>query len=270
MRQEDIEVPFGTCASADSLQNITSSLCDPVTGQPLEERISSIFGYSFGWDRRNHPITPTRGFDFNFTQDMAGLGGDVQYLRTEARGNVYRGLLPDVIASATFSGGYITGWGGDPVQINDRFFKGSYDFRGYDNLGIGPRIMERRDIVNDDGTVERKLVRGRALGGNAYGILSTEVSFPLGIDALLGSLFVEAGAVGLLDDEFKTFETEATLENDELGLLIVDELSIRAMAGASIFWESPFGPIRFDFTQPLRKFPYDERQSFQFTTRTRF
>ena len=50
----------------------------------------------------------------------------------------------------------------------------------------------------------------------------------------------------------------------------IDELSIRGMVGASIFWESPFGPIRFDFTQPLKKYPYDERKSFQFTTRTRF
>ena len=261
LRSDRTEVPFGTCdGNLNQLQS--SSLCDPSTGLPYEDRFSSILGYTFAWDRRNDPITPTRGFDFRLSQDFAGVAGDVQYLRTDLRGNIYRGIFKDVIASTKIAGGYITGWGGEPIQINDRFFKGSNDFRGYDNAGIGPRVLRREA----SGT----LTRLNALGGNAYGLVSSEVSFPLGIPNLLGSLFVEAGTVGLLDDEFQQFETTASLDNDEPGLFIVDELSVRAMAGASIFWESPFGPIRFDFTQPLKKFPYDERKSFQFTTRTRF
>ena len=268
LRQEDIDVPFGSC-NANQLQATTSSLCDPVTGLPYDKQLSSIFGYTFGWDRRNDPITPTRGFDLRFSQDFAGIGGDSQYLRTDLRGNVYRGLARNVIASATVAGGYITGWGGEPVRINDRFFKGNYDFRGYDVAGIGPRIMVREDVLVDGQTV-RRLRRANSLGGNAYGLAATEVSFPLGISSLLGSLFVEAGAVGLLDDEFHFSENGATIDNDLVGAFTVDELSVRAVAGASIFWESPFGPIRFDFTKPLQKYPYDERKSFQFTTRTRF
>ncbi|MBC6403020.1 MAG: outer membrane protein assembly factor BamA [Hyphomonadaceae bacterium] len=273
LRQENIEVPVGTC-SATELRVTTSSLCDPQTRQPYDERISSILGYTFNWDRRNDPITPTRGFDFRFSQDFAGAGGDVQYLRTDLRGNIYRGLIPGVIASATLAGGYITGWGGEPVQINNRFFKGNFDFRGYDTAGIGPRLMRRvndnngtPDDTSDDFT---RTVRRNSLGGNAYALASSEVSFPLGISTLLGSLFIEAGTVGLLDEEFKQFQTPATPDNDVVGDFIVDELSIRAMVGASVFWDSPFGPIRFDFSQPLIKYDYDERQFFQFTTRTRF
>jgi len=81
----------------------------------------------------------------------------------------------------------------------------------------------------------------------------------------VGSVFAEAGTVGLLDDAFKFRTVEGNLITET-----VDDLSIRAMLGASVYWESPFGPIRFDFTQPLKKYPYDERKSFQFTTRTRF
>ncbi|HFE39667.1 MAG TPA: outer membrane protein assembly factor BamA [Gammaproteobacteria bacterium] len=214
-------------------------------------RLSSTVGYTFIWDRRNDPITPTRGFDFSFSQDFAGVGGDVRYLRTEFIGNVYRGLYKDVIASATINGGYITGWGGDGVQINDRFFKGSSTFRGFDNAGIGPRVVR----VSDG----RRL---NALGGNAFGLAKAEVSFPLGIPSLLGSLFLEAGTVGLLDDEFKNL-------NDP-DLIVRDELKIRSVVGASVFWESPFGPIRFDFTKPIIKEDFDRRKSFQFTTSTRF
>ncbi len=282
LREEDIEVPISSCTQ-NALQASTSSLCDPTTGLPYDKRISSLIGYTFGWDKRNDPITPTRGFDFRFSQDMAGVGGDVQYLRTDMRGNLYRGITKGVIASATVAGGYITGWGGDPVLINDRFFKGSYDFRGYDTAGIGPRVMQRIGfdangavVTPEQAALDPNLVqttqlrRGSSLGGNAYGLAAAEVSFPLGIDSLLGSLFAEAGTVGLLDSEFKDINTTASIDNNELGTFIVDDLSIRAMAGASIFWESPFGPIRFDFTKPLKQFPYDERKSFQFTTRTRF
>ena len=258
LREESIEVPGLDCAAilANPVQSSQNSLCLQEGG-----RLSSILGYSFGWDRRNDPISPTRGFDLRLSQDLAGVGGDVQYLKTDLRANAYRGLYKDVIASTKVSAGYITGWGGEPVQINDRFFKGNYDFRGYDTAGIGPRVMIRSGGV---------LQRGNALGGNAYGLVSSEVSFPLGIPNLLASLFVEAGAVGLLDDEFKNFGSTATLDNNIDGVFVVDDLSIRGMVGASIFWESPFGPIRFDFTQPLKQYDYDERKSFQFTTRTRF
>ena len=280
LRNESVDVPFGTCNTSDFT---TSSLCDPTTGEPYGDRLSSTLGYTFGWDKRNDPITPTRGFDMRLSQDFAGVGGDVKYLRTDMTANAYRGLRKDVIASLRLSGGYVTGWGGEPIQINDRFFKGNFDFRGYDNAGIGPRIVQRvvvdadgrqftsREALTAAGLEEAgtKLIRGRALGGNAYGIAAGEVSFPLGVAGLLGSLFAEAGTVGLLDEEFLG-DTLASIDNDELGQFIVDDLSIRAVAGASIFWESPFGPIRFDFTKPLKQYDYDERKSFQFTTRTRF
>lgn len=218
-------------------------------------RLSSVLGYSFAWDRRNDPITPTRGWNMSLSQDFAGVGGDVKYLRTELRAGTYYGIFKDVIASGKISGGYITGWGGEKVQINDRFFKGSRTFRGFDVAGIGPRTV----ILNDPLYPNR---RGNALGGNAYAHAVAEVSFPLGIKSLLGSLFVEAGTVGLLDDDFK--------QTGDVNRVVYDNLSIRSVFGASVFWESPFGPLRFDFTKPIKKEFYDETKSFQFTTSTRF
>ena len=133
IRQEDIDLPGTDCDTLDltTADSSLNSLCEQVGG-----RISSIFGYTFGWDRRNDPITPTRGFDVRFSQDLAGIGGDVKYLRTDFQANAYRGLFKDVIANVSLSGGYIRGWGGDPVSINDRYFKGNFDFRGFDNAGI--------------------------------------------------------------------------------------------------------------------------------------
>ena len=289
LRQEDIEFPqqdecpaIEAGVSAGTLSSATNrnllSLCDQLGG-----RLSSIFGYSFTWDRRNDPITPTGGFDLQMSQDLAGIGGDVQYLRTDVRGNYYKGLYKDVIASATVAGGYIRGWGDDSVAINDRYFKGNFEFRGFDNAGVGPRII---NFNADTGSTLVNGVdgRGSALGGNAFGLAAAEVSFPLGIASLLGSTWIEAGTVGLLDesDQYNlilsstdaNFTAGSSCEGITAAGVICqrteDGLDPRVTAGISVFWESPFGPIRFDFTQPLVKQPYDDRQSFQFTTRTRF
>jgi len=283
LRKEDLE--FARQNECDGEINAVDSqllrLCNQRDG-----RISSILGYSFTWDRRNDPITPTGGFDLRLSQDFAGLGGDTKYLRTDIRGNYYKGIVKDVIASATLSGGYIRGWGGDDVNINDRYFKGNFEFRGFDNAGVGPRTLDYDantgstfvEGYDDDG-------RGGALGGNLFGLASAEVSFPVGIDSLLGSFFIEAGTVGLLNEReqynqvVRAPATSGLVQGDSCdGVTTIDVvcrrtedgLDPRVTAGASIFWESPFGPIRFDFTQPIVKQPYDRRKSFQFTTRTRF
>ena len=294
LRSESIEFPnqgicddLLTAASTGDLQSSASfnqlQLCEQVGG-----RLSSILGYTFNWDKRGDPITPTSGFDVRLSQNVAGVGGEVRYLQTDASANFYKGLFTDVIASASLRGGYIRGWGGDPVQLNDRYFKGNFDFRGFDNAGIGPRIVQ---YVAETGSTGIPIAgggirdgRGRAQGGNLFGLAAAEVSFPVGIPQLLGSVFVEAGTVGLLDEEFqynvivnpgnsglsRNSSCEGITTPGVICERTVDTLDPRVTAGASIFWESPFGPIRFDFTQPLVKVPFDDRQSFQFTTRTRF
>jgi hypothetical protein len=52
--------------------------------------------------------------------------------------------------------------------------------------------------------------------------------------------------------------------------LLKDDLALRATAGLSIFWKSPMGPLRFDFSQVLAKQPYDKTETFRFSTSTRF
>jgi outer membrane protein insertion porin family len=51
---------------------------------------------------------------------------------------------------------------------------------------------------------------------------------------------------------------------------IKDDLSLRASAGLSIFWRSPMGPIRFDFSQFWPKKTTTETETFRFSTSTRF
>ena len=241
--------------------------------------LSSILGYSISWDRRNDPIRPTRGFDLAFSQELSGVGGDVFYLRTEGATTFYRGIWRDIIGSLKLSGGYVSAFNDDDLRINNRFFKGGNSFRGFDVAGLGPR-----DIFTDydlDGNVTdvRRVSDQSSLGGKLYGVGTLELSVPNFLPAEYGirtSLFSEFGTVGLLDDEDKT--TTQTIDiTDSNGnvtglteISTADDLSLRASAGISVFWDSPFGPIRFDFAHLLAKEEYDRTENFRFSTSTQF
>jgi outer membrane protein insertion porin family len=153
LTQNEVNVSDADCA----LGLISRSLCDQ-----RGSNLTSLVGYTLRWDRRNDPIRPTRGFDLTARQDLAGLGGDVKYLRSELETDFYYGIRPEWVVTVRGQAGYIEGFSGDRVRINDRFFKGGNTFRGFETAGIGPR-----DLTFDD-----------ALGGKLYGIGTVELSFP--------------------------------------------------------------------------------------------
>ncbi len=251
-----------------------SSLC-----RQEREDLSSILGYSLTWDRRNDPIRPTRGFTTSFSQEVSGIGGDVFYLRTEAVGTIYRGIWREFIASLRLSGGYVTAFNDDDLRINNRFFKGGNSFRGFDVAGIGPRDVYTDFDVDGNVTDVVRVNNQSSLGGKAYGIGTVELTVPNFLPEEYGiktSLFTEFGTVGMLDDEDKTPVQSIDLTDangNVIGSRVLstqDELSLRASAGLSVFWDSPFGPIRFDFSQILSKEEYDRTETFRFSTSTQF
>ncbi|MEP1144096.1 MAG: outer membrane protein assembly factor BamA [Henriciella sp.] len=257
---------------------------DP-TCQAERADITSLIGYSFNWDRRNDPIAPTGGFDFSISQDFAGLGGDVQYIRSELSAATYRGIFRGVRASVRVSGGYIEPFGNDDnILINNRFFKGGSSFRGFDVAGIGPRQVVT--LADSEGNVT-DVKPGRALGGKAFYQATSELTLPNYLPEEYGirtKLFLEAGGLGILDDADITDPVSGLIGIDAFGNIgfngvpvgtpavsqIKDGLGLRASAGLSVGWDSPFGPIQFDFSQILRKEEYDRTETFRFSTSTRF
>ena len=74
---------------------------------------------------------------FSVSQDLAGLGGDVQYIRTELTGAAYRGIFKGVRASVRLSGGAIEPLGDDDsIRINNPLLPGGSSFRGFDVAGL--------------------------------------------------------------------------------------------------------------------------------------
>ncbi|WP_297692616.1 outer membrane protein assembly factor BamA [Phenylobacterium sp.] len=260
--------------------SLDSSLCDPsqalVSFSICAERgsfITSLAGYGWRLDRRNDAINPSRGFFVSINQDFAGLGGDVKYVRTEGETGWYHGFNKDFILSVTGQAGFVGGWGGDHVRINDRFYKGGNDFRGFQTAGIGPRDLT--------------FGRSDSLGGKAYAIGSIELTIPTYLPEQYGikaALFTDFGTLGLLDPIDKLTPVPVNpsdltqgFQKDANGNFILapnpdikDDLSLRASAGISIFWKSPMGPLRFDLSGILAKQPYDKTETFRFSTATRF
>ena len=244
LKSDEIIVPFSFCNTGGGTGS--SALCDQVGSF-----LNSSAGYTLFVDRRNDPIRPTRGWTGRLIQDFAGIGGDVNYVKTEAEISAYWGITPNWVVSTSASSGYVSGWGGDPIRINDRFFKGGNSFRGFETAGIGPR-----DLTTTD-----------ALGGNFYAIGTVELTVPNGLPEEYGirtSLFTDVGTVGALDERY-TVNADGTPSTR-----IIDDLELRASAGLSIHWRSPMGPIRFDLSKILGKEDYDKTETFRFSTSTQF
>ena len=256
LRNDEVVVSDSYCIPGQEL--VSPTLC-----AQRGANVTSLFGYTVRLDRRNDALRPTRGYFVELNQDLAGIGGDVNYLRTEVTSGWYYGFNKDFVLSATGAAGFIDGWHGDVVRINDRFYKGGNTFRGFEVAGIGPR-----DTTSG---------RDDALGGKLYAIGSFELTVPTFLPEQYGikaSLFTDIGTVGMLDEADRRDRFGQIIDCDTVTTTITpcikDDLGLRASAGLSIHWRSPMGPIRFDFSQILAKEDYDKTETFRFSTSTRF
>lgn len=226
----------------DKFYYYTDGSCDPLKAgrylcDALGNRWKSAVGYSLIFSTLNNSLHPSSGTRLSFSQDFAGLGGDVRYVRTRGEGAHYWGFGGGFILSARGEGGWIAsfeknpGPGIDKVRINDRFFLGEPQFRGFDIRGIGPRV-KRIPYTTDPETGEQILVTKRnqiaddALGGRAYYLGHLELELPLGSSiadmGLRPSIYVDVGALfGLKKPRATaTFPTHV----DANGKTIVDPL----------------------------------------------
>ncbi len=184
-------------------------VCDPnKAGQylcdELGTRLTSAIGYSLVYNDTNG-IRPTRGQSIVLSQDFAGLGGDVKYVRSRLSAIKYwsPGILGgDWVLSARAEGGYIhpledsPSAGSDPIRITDRFF--GQQMRGFDIRGIGPRIIRENYDASGNIIVDDEVVSD-ALGGRAYYMGRLELEFPtsstLRSFGLRPSAFIDVGSV---------------------------------------------------------------------------
>ena len=181
--------------------------CDPIKAgrylcDEIGSKLTSLVGVSTIYDDTDG-IHPTRGQRLTLSEDFAGLGGDVKYIRSRIDATKYKKIFGNWVFSAHGEGGYIhplqkapSGSESDAVRITDRFFDPG--LRGFDIRGIGPRIQ--RIPYNSDGTLNLDQARiTDALGGRAYYMGRLELEFPVssGLKSLglRPSAFVDIGSL---------------------------------------------------------------------------
>jgi outer membrane protein insertion porin family len=224
--------------------------------------VSSV-GYTVAYDTRNLPQSPTSGIFASFSQDLAGVGGDVNYIRSVADARGYYPITNKLTLVGRVQGGNIEGWGGDDVRMTDLFFKGGETIRGFKRAGIGPR-----DACEDPVTGERVRPCSKdALGGKVYWATTAELRFPFPFIpdnlGMQGAVFVDAGSLFDPSD----FALNAVARE---GSFIFDSSQVRLSSGFSIIWQSPLGPLRADIAQALLKADFDKTEIFRFGASTNF
>lgn len=193
----------------DEAQFYTNGQCDPIRAgryfcDSVGNRLTSLVGVSMIYDSLNSRLRPTRGQRVSLGVDVAGLGGNVRYIRGKANADKYWGLGSGFVFSLSGEGGVIKSLDGSEVRIIDRFYLGEPQFRGFDIRGVGPRV-QRFFYTGDAASGTQVLNSARdqfvddALGGKAYYLTKAELELPLGSGAaelgLRPSVYIMAGSL---------------------------------------------------------------------------
>jgi outer membrane protein insertion porin family len=229
---------------------VSEAIIEGVEDSPWNKSsVSGALVYNTIDDMKN----PHAGIYANFTTEVAGLGGDAEYVKLTGRGSYYHTLSEemDIVGLVSVGGGHIAGFGSESnLRIFDHFKSNDRMIRGFEFDGIGPY-----DANSDDKD---------HLGGTTYFNASVEAQFPVPVVpesfGLRGAVFADAAT--LYGNDIDTAGT--TID------LVGTGMAWRASVGAGLIWVSPFGPLRIDYAVPVVKEENDEEQNFNFGISTRF
>ena len=238
------------------------ALKQAVLGGPVTLSVAS---YGLTYSTLDNNRSPRNGLYGELRQDVAGLGGDVNLLKTTTDWRWYNEIYSDVVGLLRVQAGHITAWGGKDLRMLDHFFLGPTLVRGFQPQGIGPRDLASPNLD--------------ALGGTLYWGATAELQFGLwplpkdvgmrfAVFADAGSLWNYKGPSGVIPG----FPNQQVLVGG-------NGMNVRASVGAGIIWDSPFGPLRLDYAYAVAHEPWcfpgitvacDKQQSIRFSGGTRF
>jgi outer membrane protein insertion porin family len=229
--------------------------------------LTSLVGYTLSYNTLDNNKNPTQGIMTEFRQDFAGVGGDVKFVRTSGDLYAYHEVVPDLVGLLHLQGGQIAGWDGG-LRMLDHFQMGSNLVRGFAPAGIGPRDLTQLPFTG---------VYGDALGGTYYWGASLELQTPLYFlpkDAgVKFAAFADAGSLWNYVGP-TTFPATGEIISGSICATppcpIDNAMHVRSSVGVGLIWDSPFGPLRFDYSFPMSKEPYDRVQQFRFGGGTKF
>ena len=209
-------------------------------------QLVSAAGDTVTYNTLDNNKLPTNGIKAQLNQDIAGLGGDVRFLRTTEDVRYYQSLSSDLTGMVRAQGGYITGWGGQQAPMLNNFFGGPSIVRGFAPAGFGPRDLTPGSTMDN-------------VGGSMYWATTAELQSAIpGVPqeyGLRGSAFVDAGSVFGYKGATSFAGQTAQIANANV---------MRSSVGVGLTWASPFGALTVNYAVPLSKASYDVVQPLSF------
>jgi outer membrane protein insertion porin family len=276
-----INAQAGTLTAVDPANSATwGCYADGESSLPVRRELAngktltSALGYTLNYNTLDNNKNPTDGLFLEFKQDYAGVGGDVTYLKTTIDAKYYTPLVADIVGLLRVQGGMLNKVG-DDIRMLDHFQMGPNLVRGFAQNGIGPRDISYVALGS----------YGDALGGTKYWGASAELQMPFWFlpkeVGIKGAVYADAG--GLWDYQGPTswaatgevnaagcVKASATSVGNCAGMTYDDGNVVRSSVGVGLIWQSPFGPLRFDYAVPITKGAYDRVQQFKFGGGTSF
>ncbi|WP_274424144.1 outer membrane protein assembly factor BamA [Chelativorans sp. YIM 93263] len=213
---------------------------------------SSVSG-TLTYNTLDNTQMPREGIYASLTTEVAGLGGDAEFVKVTGRANYYHILSDrfDLVGLAAVGGGHVVSIGDDDLRVFDHFNSSDRMIRGFKYNGIGP-YQEVGDGSRD------------YLGGTTYFNATAEAQFPMPLLpeslGIRGAVFADAAT--LYGNEYSGDPGDPAVQGTDL--------EWRASVGASLIWASPFGPLRVDYAEPVVKEDTDRIQHWNFGISTRF
>lgn len=195
-------------------------------------------GYSLTYNGLDDLKKPTEGLYAQLSQQYDGW--DYNFVKTEAKARYFMPLNAEagIVGSIEGQAGVINSLSTTGVNPLEAFRYGNQIVRGFQAGQMGPRSA------------------GETLGYTAYAAADAEVTFPI---PMLPETYGLSGAVW----------ANAAIIGGAGGSGAVDANSIdqalKSSVGASILWDSPFGPLRGDFAYVINKATADKTQLFSLT-----
>jgi outer membrane protein insertion porin family len=184
----------------------------------------------------NSFFDPTRGSTEEISVEYAGLGGESDFFKVDARARFYWPIYKSAqLGTFVYSLGTAIGYGrgdrgnsGHELPLFERYFPGGINsIRGFQTRTLGPRESIRNGQGQD--------IQSDPIGGSRQLIVNNEIIFPIVEQlGLKGVVFFDAGNAFLDSDGY------------DLG-------NLRYAAGGGLRWQSPLGPIRIELGIPLNR-----------------
>ncbi|MGH9806821.1 MAG: BamA/TamA family outer membrane protein, partial [Terriglobia bacterium] len=209
----------------------------------------SAVGDTVSYNTLDNAKMPTSGINAQLKQDLAGLGGDVNFLRTTEDVRYYQSITSDLTGMVRAQGGYITGYGGQQVPLIDSFFGGPQLVRGFAPNGFGPRDLTPGTTMDN-------------VGGSMYWATTAELQSAIpGVPqeyGLRASAFVDSGSV------FR-YAGPTTFPGSTQSMQLANANVLRSSVGVGLTWGSPFGALTVNYAVPLTKAASDVVQPLGFS-----